>query len=127
METVAGRTYKVKRNEFPLSITIAPKNTSGNRATMVVVGHIREIKGSQIDQRDANVTDAQGVITYDIGAPQSAGTVEMVQTLLGFFATAEKDNARFEITIATSRGEQVATSIRRPTFNPATASLKFSV
>jgi hypothetical protein len=40
METVAGRTYKVKRNELPLSVTIAPKNTSGNRATMVVVGHI---------------------------------------------------------------------------------------
>ena len=127
METVAGRTYKVKRSEFPLSITIAPKNTSGNRATMVVVGHIREIKGSQIDERAAAVTDAQGVITYDIGAPQNAGTVEMAQTLLGFFATAEKDTARFEITIATSRGDQVPTFIRRPTFNPGTATLKFLV
>jgi hypothetical protein len=128
METVAGRTYKVKRSEFPLSITVAPKNTSGNRATTVIVGHIREMKGgAEIHERDADVTDEEGVITYDIPAPQSSGNVEMVQTLLGFFATAEKDNARFEITIATAGRAQATTSIRRPTFNPGAAILKFQI
>jgi len=128
MDTLAGRTYKVKRSEFPLSITIAPKDTSGNQATRVIVGHIREVKdGVEINERDPDVTDEEGVISYDIPAPQSGGKVEMVQTLLGFFAKTEEDKARFEITIATAGEEQATTSIRRPTFNPGTAVLKFQI
>ena len=128
METVAPRTYKVKRSEFPLSITIAPKNTTGNAATTVVVGHIREMKnGEEIDERDADIDDAEGVVTYEIAVPLSTGNVDVVQTLLAFFAKNEKDNARFEITIETSTGETAPTAIRRPTFNPGTATLKFQV
>ena len=128
METVAPRTYKVKRSEFPLSITIAPKNTTGNAATTVVVGHIREMKnGEEIDERDADIDEAEGVVTYEIAVPLSTGNVDVVQTLLAFFAKNEKDNARFEITIETSTGETAPTAIRRPTFNPGTATLKFQV
>jgi hypothetical protein len=129
METVAPRTYKVTRSEFPLSITITPKNTTGNAATTVIVGHIRETKnGEEIDERDADIDDAEGIITYDIAVPQSTGTVTMVQTLLGFFAKNETDNARFEITIETATGDKAPpTAIRRPTFNPGTATLKFQV
>lgn len=129
METVAPRTYKVKRSEFPLSITIAPKNTTGNAATTVIVGHIREMKnGEEIDERDADIDDAEGIMTYEIAAPQSTGSVDLVQTLLGFFAKNEIDSARFEITIATSTGEKAPpTAIRRPTFNPGAATLKFQV
>jgi len=128
MDTVAGRTFKVKRSEFPLTITVAPKNTSGSRATTVIVGHVREVKdGVEVDERDVDVNDDEGVISYEIEAPESAGSLDMVQTLLGFFANSEKDTARFEITISTSRGEQVTTSIRNPTFNPGTANLKFQI
>ena len=129
METVASRTYKVKRSEFPLTVTVAPKNTTGNAATTVVVGHIREMKdGVEIDEHDAAIDDAEGILTYDIAAPQSTGGVDLVQTLLGFFAKNEKDNARFEITIETSAGDKApSTSIRRPTFNPGTATLKFRI
>ena len=127
METVAPRTYKVKRSEFPLAVTIAPKNTTGNAATTVVIGHIREMKnGTEIDERDADADDAEGLSTYDITAPQNAAT-EIVQTLLGFFSKNEKDSARFEVTIETSTGEKTLTSIRRPTFNPGAATLKFQV
>jgi hypothetical protein len=128
METVAPRTYKVKRSEFPLSITIARKNTTGSAATTVIVGHIREMKnGVEVNERDAGIDDAEGILTYEIAAPQSGGSVEVVQTLLGFFAKAEKDNARFETTIETPAGEKATTAIRRPTFNPGTATLKFQV
>jgi hypothetical protein len=128
VETVAARTYKVKRSEFPLSITIAPKNMTGNPATTVIVGHIREMKnGEEIDERDADIDDQEGIITYDIAVPQSTGNVDIVQTLLGFFAKNEKDNARFDITIDTSAGEKATTSIRRPTFNPGSGILKFQV
>jgi hypothetical protein len=129
METLASRTYKVKRSEFPLSVTIAPKNTTGNAATIVVIGHIREMKnGEEIDEHDAEVDNAEGILTYEIAAPQSTGGVDLVQTLLGFFAKNEKDNARFEITIETSAGDKAPlTAIRRPTFNPGTATLKFQV
>ena len=128
METLASRTYKVKRSEFPLTVTIAPKNTTGNAATTVVVGHIREMKtGEEIDEHDAAIDDAEGIVTYDIAAPESTGSVDLVQTLLGFFAKNEKDNARFEITIETSAGDKASTFIRRPTFNPGAATLKFQV
>ena len=128
MDTVAGRTYKVKRSEFPLSITIARKNASDNQATTVIVGHIREVQGGvEVNERDAVVADEQGVITYDIPAPKSRGSVDVVQTLLGFFANREQDNARFEVTIATSGQQEATTFIRRPTFNPGAATLKFQI
>jgi hypothetical protein len=128
METVAGRTYKVKRNEFPLTILIAPKNSNGNKATTVIVGHIRAVKnGVEVDERDADMDDEQGVLSYQIDAPQSDGSLDIVQTLLGFFADSEDDSARFEITIQTAGGDRATTSIRRPTFNPGTANLKFQV
>ena len=48
-------------SEFPLSITIEPKNTTGNAATTVIVGHIREIKnGDEIDERDADDAKRDG-------------------------------------------------------------------
>jgi hypothetical protein len=63
-ETLASRTYKVKRSEFPLSVTIAPKNTTGNAATTVVIGHIREMKnGEEIDEHDAKADDVEGILT----------------------------------------------------------------
>jgi len=129
MQTLAPRTYKVKRSEFPLSVTIAPKNTTGNAATTVIVGHIREMKsGEEIDERDVDIDDAEGIMTYQITPPQSTGSVDLVQTLLGFFAKNEKDSARFEITVETSTGETAPpTAIRRPTFNPGTATLKLQV
>jgi len=129
METLASRTYKVKRSEFPLSVTIAPRNTTGSAATTVVIGHIREMKnGEEIDEHDAEVDDAEGILTYGIEAPQSGGSVDLVQTLLGFFAKNEKDSARFDITIETVAGDKAPpTAIRRPTFNPGTATLKFQV
>jgi hypothetical protein len=128
METVGPRTYKVKRNECPLSIMIAPKNTTGNAATTVIVGHIREVKnGVELDERDVDVDDREGILTYDIAAPHDAGRIDVVQTLLGFFATAEKDNARFAITIQSAQGATVSTAIRVPTFNPAAATLRFQV
>jgi hypothetical protein len=128
METVAPRTYKVKRSEFPLSITIAPINTTGNAATTVIVGHVREIKnGTEIDEHDPDVDDSGGIISYEIAAPQSTGSVDVVQTLLGFFAKAESDKARFDITIESHAEDRAITSIRRPTFNPGTATLKFQV
>lgn len=129
METLAPRTYKLKRKECPLTITIAPRSTTGNAATTVIVGHIREMKnGEEIDERDANVDEAEGIRTYEIAAPQSVGSVDLVQTLLGFFAKSENDSARFEITIETSMGDKAPpTAIRRPTFNPGTATLKFQV
>jgi len=129
METLAPRTYKVKRSELPLSVTIAPKNTTGNAATTIVVGHVREVKnGEEIDEHDAEVDDTAGILTYEIATPQSAGSVDLVQTLLGFFAKNEKDNARFEITIESSAGDKAPpTAIRRPTFNPGAATLKFQV
>lgn len=128
MDTVAPRTYNVKPKEFPLEVTIAPKNTTTSTATTVVVGHVREMKnGVEIDERDPEIDDAEGIVTYAIAPPESNSPVEIVQTLLGFFATAEKDSARFEITIQTSAGDKATTSIRRPTFNPGTATLKFQV
>lgn len=128
METVGARTYSVKRSEFPLSLTIAPRNTTGSAATMVIVGHVREVKdGVELDERDAEVSDDEGLITYQITEPRPAGRLAIVQTLLGFFAKAERDNARFEITIKTSTGELARTAIRRPTFNPGTATLTFHV
>jgi hypothetical protein len=128
METLGPRTYKVNRSEFPLSITIASRNTARNPATIVIVGHIREMRnGEEIDERDPDTDETDGIITYEIAPPQSAGKVDIVQTVLGFFATNEKDEARFDIRIETSAAEQVTTSIRRPTFNPGTATLKFQV
>ena len=128
MKTLAGRTFEVKRSEFPVSITIAPRNTNGNRATSIIVGHIREVKnGVEVDERDADIDDGQGILSYDIEAPQSTGGLDIVQTLLGFFADSESDSAKFDITSATSGGEGTTTSIRRPTFNPGTANLKFQV
>jgi hypothetical protein len=128
METVAPRTYKLKRSEFPLSVTIAPTNTTGNAATTIIVGHIREMKnGVELDERDAVVNDDEGILTYDIAAPHSTGSVEVVQTLLGFFAKPEKDTARFEVSIRTAQEDTASTAIRRPTFNPGTATLKFQV
>ena len=128
METVGPRTYKVRRSEFPLSITIAPKNTTGSAATTVIVGHIREVKnGEVIDEREADVDDTEGIITYDIAAPQSTGAAEIVQTVLGFFAKNETDDARFVFTIEATSGDKATTAIRRPTFNPGTATLKFQL
>jgi hypothetical protein len=128
MDTVAGRTYQVKRSEFPLAIAIVPRAAGRNPATNVIVGHIREVKdGVQVAERDPDVNDDQGIISYPIAAPQSAGAADMVQTLLGFFAGTDKDDARFEITITTAGDEQARTSIRKPTFNPGTANLKFQV
>lgn len=93
------------------------------------MGHIREMKnGEELDERDADVDEAAGIKTYEIAAPQSVGSVELVQTLLGFFAKNENDGARFEITIEASTGETTpSTAIRRPTFNPGTATLKSQV
>ena len=128
MERLANRTFKLKRSEFPLAITIVKKSTTESQATTIIVGHLREVKnGVEIEERDPRITNRDDVITYEIKAPQSTGSVEIVQTLLGFFATAEKDTARFEITIATSGGQQEPTAIRRPTFNPGVATLKFQV
>ena len=50
----------------------------------MIVGHIREMKSGQvIDERDADEDNADGTVTYDIGAPQSSGSVDIVKTLLG--------------------------------------------
>jgi hypothetical protein len=128
MKTVAGRTYELTHAEFPLAITIVRTNTTGNAATTVIVGHVREMRnGVEIAERDVQIDNAQGIVTYRIDAPVSAGAVTMVQTLLGFFATAEGDTARFDVTIETPAGARARTSIRRPTFNPGTATLKFQV
>jgi hypothetical protein len=111
-----------------LTVTIQPKNTTGNAATTVVIGHVREMKnGVEVQEQDVEVDDSEGIITYEIAAPQSRSSVELVQTLLGFFAKAEREDARFAIAIETAQQDRAQTSIRRPTFNPGTATLKLQV
>ena len=128
MTTLAGRTYEVKRSEFPLQITIAAKNASGHAGTTVIVGHIREVQnGVEVDERDATIHRTETVITYRIDPPKTTGQLDIVQSLLGFFAKTEPDDARFDIVIQPSTGQAVSVSIRRPTFNPAIAALKFQV
>jgi hypothetical protein len=126
MKVVGPRTYDVTRAELPLSIVIAPKNTSGSKATTVIVGHVREVKGGvELDERDVKVTDRQGVKSYDIAAPSASGSVDVVQTLLAFFASTEKGDARFDVIITSARGDTATTAIRVPTINPSAATLKF--
>lgn len=127
MTTIAPRTYRVALGEFPLTVTVTPRNTGGHAATTVIIGHVREVRdGVELSETDVIETQQDGVVTYDIGAP-SAPPSDVVQTLLAFFATQETDAARFDVKVSASSGDTARTSLRRPTINPSAATLRFVV
>lgn len=127
MKTIAPRTYQVTLGEFPLTVTVTPRNTGGHAATTVIIGHVREVKdGVEISETDVVETEQGGVLTYEIGTP-SAPPSDVVQTLLAFFAKKEPDAARFEVAITTAGGDTARTFLRRPAINPNVGTLKFTV
>ena len=128
MTTVGLRTYSVSPVEFPLEIEVSAVHLPANRA---IVGHPRVSKaGVLLERLVPEVVEDQPrfAIKYQIPLPLATpGSFDITQTIDCWFTDDCPPEARYQILIKSTSGDEATTTVRVPTLNPGAANLAFRV
>lgn len=127
MTTVGLRTYSVSPVEFPLEIEVSAVRLPANRA---IIGHPRVSKAGVLLERLVPVVAEDPLrfsIKYRIPLPIAAGSFDITQTIDCWFTDDCPPDARYQILIKSTSGDEATTTVRVPTLNPGAANLAFRV
>ena len=128
MTTVGLRTYSVTAAELPLTIRVTAFLLPANRA---IVGHPRVSKAGVLVERlvpEVVEDPAAASIVYEVPLPADPpSSFDISQTIDCWFNDDCPANAKYEIVITSTNGDEATTNVRVPTLNPGTANLAFRV
>lgn len=123
------RTWQVKKPDFPIAIVIRARNLD---ACDAVVSAVQVVKGGALVAQLPVTLAADGALssegltkTYGIKKPAQKPPSDLIQTITGWFGKDAPDNASYEITITSAKGDAVTTSIGVPSIDPGIANLAF--
>jgi hypothetical protein len=128
MKTVGLRTYSVTQAELPLQIAVTAFRLPANRA---IVGHPRVSKdGVLLERLEPVVVEDVAALSIQFKIPLPAApppSFDISQTIDCWFTDNCPADAKYQIVITSTNGDEATTTVRVPTLNPGVANLAFRV
>jgi hypothetical protein len=128
MQTAGLRTYRITVAELPLRIEVTAIKLPANRS---IIGNLRVSKNGVLQERiPVQVVEERDALKnrFEIVQPAVVRTpFDLTQTIECWFKDNASADARYQIQITSTNGDEVTTAVRRPTIDPGVANLAFQV
>ena len=119
------RTYQVSKDDFPITVEVQAVNLNFCQAVASDVQIARD--GVLMDPIPVTVKHdpARLAMGWSIPTPEPLPELVLAEVVVCMFPESAPANSRYQVTIASFKGDAVKTNGSRPTINPRKIKLKF--